>query len=53
MAKNKTEPYNVKVDSRQLEEAKNLVNLPEAIRALINKITKSKVCPCCGAKLKS
>lgn len=50
--KSKTVPYNTKVDEDQLIKAKSLVNLPEAFRNLINQITKSKVCPCCGSKLK-
>jgi hypothetical protein len=50
--KNKTEAYSVQVDKKQLEQAKAMVNLPEAIRALVNKLTKTKHCPCCGNRLK-
>ena len=50
--KNKTEAYSVQVDKALLEKAKDLVNLPEAFRALVAKLTKTKTCPCCGAKVK-
>lgn len=51
MAK-KTEAYNVQVDKELLEKAKKMVNLPDAVRHLVEQITSKKVCPCCGSKLK-
>lgn len=50
--KPKTEAYSVQVNREQLDRAKEIVNLPEAIRFLIDKLTKSKICPCCGNALK-
>ncbi len=46
------EAYQVKVNAEQLAKARELVNLPEAIRHLIETINKTKVCPCCGTELK-
>lgn len=51
MKTKKTESYNVQVNKNQLEEAKRLVNLPDAIREFIAKLTHSKICPACGSKL--
>jgi hypothetical protein len=54
MSKNKPrhQAYNIQVDYNILDEAKKLVNVPEAFRNLLEKITKTKTCPCCGAMLK-
>ncbi len=49
----RTEPYNVQVDRKQLARAKDLVNLPEAVRALVAKIVEEKLCPCCGEPIKA
>lgn len=47
-----TIPYSVQVDKKLLDEAKKKVNLPDAIRDLVYRITHKRICPCCGAKLK-
>jgi hypothetical protein len=48
----KAESYNVLIDKDQLVKAKAAVNLPEAFRELVSKITKTNICPCCGSTLK-
>jgi len=50
--KPKTEPYSVQIDKELLVKAKKMVNLPDAMRNLVAEITRKKICPCCGNRIK-
>ena len=52
-AKKEIASYHVKVDQGMLAAAQSLVHLPAAFRQLVEKITKTKKCPCCGTVLKA
>ena len=52
-AKKEIASYHVKVDQGMLAAAQSLVDLPAAFRQLVEKITKTKKCPCCGTVLKA
>lgn len=49
-AKKKMKPYTVKLDPAKLEKAKKLgLDLPEAIRQMLDEAIDEKRCPSCGS----
>ena len=52
MIKQKLVNKTFKVDAKKLKDAQKKVDVPEAVRALIDEINGSSRCPCCAQKLK-
>lgn len=48
----KKRPYNFTVDDDQLNKARKVVDVPELLRNAIDKVLKTRVCPCCGSEIK-
>ncbi len=53
MSKSKQTPYHVKLDRDVLTKAQGLIDVPAAIRQLLDRIVGQRRCPTCGQCIKT